>query len=139
MSTVPIWVRHTHFQADLNYSRYSYEQFSDAIANAPNDLVRNALLRTLWEKDTLNLITEVQSIANYGIYVPFFRNLNDSHCSTIVDFENGDIQEQALELSAFIDSVLDGSGPVLQAVETDKAADLTKPFNPLYFLVDQLL
>ena len=69
----------------------------------------------------------------------FFRNLNDSHCATIVDFENGDIQAQALELEDFINSVLNGSGPVMRAIETDPAADLAKPFNLLYYLIDQLL
>lgn len=130
---------HTHFLADLNYSRYSYEKFYDEIANAPNEQIRNTLLTTLWVKDTVNLLATVDPIDNYGIYVPFFRNLNDSHCSTIVDFENGDIQEQALELEDFINSVLDGEGPVLEAVETDTAADLSKPFNLLYYLIDQLL
>ncbi len=130
---------HTHFLADLNYSRYSYEDFYDEIGNAPNIETRNRLLRALWSVDTVNLVATVDPLDNYGIYVPFFRNLNDSHCSTIVDFENGDIQEQALELSDFIDSVLDGNGPVLDAVETNPVPDLIKPPNPLYLLIDQLL
>ena len=130
---------HTHFLADLNYSRYSYEQFYPDIANAPTVEVRNTLLTTLWFQDTVNLYSTLAPIQNYGMYVPFFRNLNDSHCSTIVDFENGDIQQQALELSDFINSVLDGSGPVLQAFETDFSSDLSKPPNSLYQLIDSLL
>lgn len=130
---------HTHFLADLNYTRYSYEEFYDEIANAPNEQVRNALLRARWITDTGNLLNATAPFDNYGVYVPLFRNLNDSHCSTIVDFENGDIQEQALELEDFINSVLDGSGPVLTALETDPTGDLTKPFNLLYYLIDQLL
>ncbi len=130
---------HTHFRSDLVYSRYSYERFYDAIENAPSEEIRDALLTNFWLKDTLNLLGEVVPIPNYGFFVPYFRNLNNSHCSTIVDFENGDIQEQALELEDFINSVLDGSGPVLQAFETDPSADLAKPFNPLYFAIDQLL
>ena len=130
---------HTHFLADLNYTRYSYEQFYDEIANAPNEQIRNARLRSRWIKDTLNLFAAVGTSENYGIYTPFFRNLNDSHCATIVDFENGDIQAQALELEDFINSVLNGSGPVMRAIETDPAADLAKPFNLLYYLIDQLL
>ncbi len=130
---------HTHFLADLVYSRYSYERFYDEIANAPNEQARNALLTERWTKDTVNLFAEVIPLTNYGIYVPFYRNLNNSHCSTIVDFENGDIQEQALELEDFINSVLDGNGPVLQAIESDRTADPAKPFNLLYFFIDQLL
>lgn len=130
---------HTHFWADFNYSRYSYEKFYDDIANAPDEQIRDQLIRARWVQDTVNLLGTVAPLPNYGVYVPFFRNLNDSHCATIVDFENGDIQEQALELDDFINSVLDGNGPVLNAYETDQAADLAKPFNLLYYLIDQLL
>ncbi len=57
----------------------------------------------------------------------------------MLDFENGDVQEQGLQLRHFIDSVLEGNGAVLDASEASDAADRAKPFNPLYFLVDQML
>jgi hypothetical protein len=57
----------------------------------------------------------------------------------VLDFANGDIQERGLELQNFIDSVLDGQGPILDASEASDAADRAKPFNPLYFLVDLLI
>ena len=74
-----------------------------------------------------------------GGYFPQFRALNESHCTTIVDFENGDIQERGLELRHFIDSVLEGSGPVLDASESSDTADRAKPINLIYTLVDGLL
>ena len=49
------------------------------------------------------------------------------------------MQAQNLELRHFIDSVLDGRGKVLDASEQDDKADKAKPFNLLYWLVDQLL
>ena len=49
------------------------------------------------------------------------------------------MQAQNLELKSFIDSVLDGNGKVLDASETSDAADKAKPFNFLYWLVDQLI
>ena len=49
------------------------------------------------------------------------------------------IQERGLELQNFINSVLEGQGAVLDASEASDAADRAKPFNPLYWLVDQLL
>ena len=131
---------HTHFLADGNYTRYSYEKFYPEIANAPNDETRRALLAQRWLQDTARLATLVGPIENYGYFFPMFRNLNDSHCTTIVEFANADIQEQGLELDDFIQSVLAaGSGPVMQALETDPVADVTKPFNLLYFVIDQLL
>ena len=74
-----------------------------------------------------------------GLLRTRIRALNESHCTTIVDFKNGDIQAQNLQLKNFIDSVLDGQGKVLDASEQSDQADRAKPFNPLYWLVDQLL
>ena len=68
-----------------------------------------------------------------------YRALNESHCTTIVDFKNGDIQTMSLELKNFLDSVLVGSGNVLDATEASDAADRAKPFNLLYWTVDQLV
>ena len=64
---------------------------------------------------------------------------DEPYPATIVDFENGDIQERGLELSHFINSVLEGSGSVLDASETSDAADRAKPLNLIYTLVDGLL
>ena len=45
----------------------------------------------------------------------------------------------AAQLKQFIDSVLAGSGNVLDASETSDAADRAKPFNLLYWTIDSLL
>lgn len=130
---------HTGFQQDLNYSSYSYERFFEEIANEPDLAVRQQLILEKWALDTQKLADALNLLGNYGGYFPYFRDLNESHCVTIVDFENGDIQERNLELDDFIDSVLDGAGPVLDAKETDTQADGAKPFNVVYSLVNFLL
>jgi hypothetical protein len=129
----------THFWEDLNYSSYSYERFHDEIANAPNQEVKELLIHQRWYLDTEHLMSALEPLPNFGYYLPRFRDLNESHCTTIVDFENGDIQEDGLELSDFIDNVLEGSGPVMEASEEDTVSDFQKPFNPLYFAIDTLL
>ena len=85
------------------------------------------------------LSQRLNGLNNFGGYFPQYRALNESHCTTIVDFKNGDIQAQNLQLRNFIDSVLDGQGKVLDASEQSDQADRAKPFNLLYWLVDQLL
>ncbi|MGH8175976.1 MAG: pectin acetylesterase-family hydrolase [Steroidobacter sp.] len=130
---------HTHFWQDLNYSSYSYERFFPEIENAPSQAAKEALIHGKWGVDTARLRDTLNGIANFGGYFPQYRALNESHCTTVVDFDHGDVQERGLELRHFIDSVLDGQGPVLDASEASDAADRAKPFNPLYFLVDQLL
>jgi hypothetical protein len=130
---------HTHFWQDQNFSAYSYERFYPEIQNAPDLATKQALITQRWTIDTQRLLGNLNGLPNFGGYFPQYRALNESHCTTVVDFKNGDIQAQGLELKHFIDSVLDGQGPVLDATEADQAADRAKPFNLLYWLVDQLL
>lgn len=130
---------HTHFLADQNYSSYSYERFYPEIENAPDQETKEALLTERWLVDTGKLEDQLAGYPNYGTYFPFFRDVNESHCTTVIDFENGDIQEAGLELGDFIDSVLNEQGPVLTAREEDTEADQDKPFNFLYWLIGLLI
>ncbi len=129
----------THFWKDLNFSSYSYERFYPEIANAPNQATKESLLHARWDIDTLRLSTKLNGLGNFGGYFPQYRALNESHCTTIVDFKNGDVQSMSLELKNFIDSVLVGQGNVLDASESSDVADRSKPFNLLYWTIDQLL
>lgn len=128
-----------YFWQDMNYSTYSYQNFYDDIIHAPDTPSRNARIHDRWITDTRNMQATLDKLPNYGYYNPQYRDLNMSHCSMIVDFKNGDIQEKNLELRDFINNVLDGSGPVMKASEKDDTADHAKPFNLLYYLVNQLL
>ncbi|MDP3367853.1 MAG: hypothetical protein Q8S49_17700, partial [Pseudomonas sp.] len=130
---------HTHFWQDLNYSSYSYERFYPEIVNAPNQAAKEALIKQRWATDTMRLRSQLASLGNVGGYFPQFRNVNESHCTSIIEFANSDIQEQNLQLDNFVSSVLDGSGQVLDASESSDVADRNKPFNLLYYLLDQLL
>lgn len=129
----------THFWEDLNYSSYSYERFFDEIRNEPDKARREQLIHAKWAVDTTRLRNELAGLGNFGAYLPRFRDVNESHCTTVVDFNNGDIQEQGLELTHFINNVMEGGGNVLDASETDTQIDKNKPFNLVYWLVDKLL
>ena len=130
---------HVHFGHDQNYSAYSYERFYDRIGNETDPARKAALLTELWQQDTTKLQGALEPLGNYGYYFPAFRDVNESHCATIIDFEHGDVQEAGLELEDFVDSVLDGQGDVLEARESDDAADRAKPFNLIYALVGAIL
>jgi hypothetical protein len=130
---------HTHFWQDLNYSSYSYERFHPDIINAPTPQAKEQLIHAKWATDTTRLKTTLAGLGNFGGYFPQYRALNESHCTTIVDFNHGDVQERHLELHHFIDSVLDGGGAVLDASEASDAADRAKPFNPIYALIESLM
>jgi len=129
----------THFWQDMNYSSYSYERFHDDIANETDPALKEEKIHELWHQDTSNLVAELESYNNWGYYFPHFRDVNESHCTTIIEFNNADIQEDGLELDDFIDNVLEGNGSVMQASEEDTISDYEKGFNLLYWLLDQLL
>lgn len=130
---------HTHFWRDLNYSSYSYERFYPEIANAPDQANKESLLHAKWATDTERLKNTLAGLDNFGYYLPMFRDVNESHCTSIIEFANADIQELGLEMDDFIGNVLNGQGAVMQASETDTVADYNKPFNLLYWSLDQLL
>ncbi len=130
---------HTHFWQDLNYSSYSYERFYDDINNEPDEDVKQEKIHQLWHKDTQNLMNTLSNYSNFGYYLPYYRGVNESHCTTIIEFANADIQERNLELDHFIDNVMEGSGDVMQESETDTEADYQKGFNLLYWALNQLL
>lgn len=128
----------TYFWDDYNYSRYSYERFFDDIRNEQDDDVKRDKILDLWHIDTETTLENLSQLDNFGYYMPRFRDLNDSHCSTIVQFQNADIQEAGLELDDFVDNILDGSGDVMKASEDDTEADYNKGFNLLYWALKNL-
>ncbi|WP_068828868.1 pectin acetylesterase-family hydrolase [Pseudomonas sp. BMS12] len=130
---------HTHFWQDLNYSAYSYERFYPEIINAPDAATKEALIHAKWAVDTGRLRDQLANLDNVGGYFPQYRAVNESHCTSIIEFANSDIQEQNLQLDDFVNNLLDGSGAVLSASESSDAADRAKPFNLLYYILDQLL
>ncbi|MCH9690853.1 MAG: pectinacetylesterase family protein [Gammaproteobacteria bacterium] len=130
-----------HFLADGNFSAYSYERFYDDINNDPDPVSRLEKLREKWQYDTdNNLITILDQTSNWSYYFPRYRNLNDSHCTTIVDFEYGEIAERGLVVKAFLDNLVNyQGGPPLRAYESDEVSDFENNNNLFYSLLNELL
>lgn len=124
----------THFLADGNYSSYSYERFYPEIFNDPDPESRLNKIRELWQFDTANnMIPLLDAAPNWSYYFPRFRDFNESHCTTILEFRNSEIQERNLKLTDFLDNVINyRGGDRLRAVETDEVSD----FEKNYFLYD---
>jgi len=127
---------YTHFWQDLNYSEYSYRRFYEDTLNAPDRAALDQLLHERWYVDTRNLIQTLSGVDNFGYFLPYFRDFNSSHCTTVLEWGAADIQEQNLEMKDFIRNVLNGKGAVMQASESDTQADYNKPPNPLYNLLE---
>ncbi|WP_196161271.1 pectin acetylesterase-family hydrolase [Reinekea sp. G2M2-21] len=129
----------THFWEDMNYSSYSYERFYEDIYDEADPALREARIHERWYQDTEQLKSRLAAYDNFGYYLPRFRDVNESHCTTIIEFNNSDIQQAGLELKDFVENVMEGQGAVMQASETDTVSDYQKGFNLLYWLLDQAL
>jgi Pectinacetylesterase len=69
---------YTGFSRDYNYSRFSYERFL-----TPND--KDSVL-AYWKTDQDALVAQLAALPNWSYFVPYERQINVSHCSTIITF-----------------------------------------------------
>ncbi len=87
-----------YFLRDLNFSLYSYERFYDF---PPKEEV----LR-MWNTDTQLLIHDYETRANLHYFLPYYRGINDSHCTTLFNFAGSDIQAQDMTLAQWVNDLV---------------------------------
>ncbi len=127
------------FQEDTNYSAFSYQKFFADISGAATPEERLANLNKRWRQDIGNLVAHLPASPNLGWYLPNYREINGSHCLTIVTFGDTGIKEQKLQdVGSFVDNLLDFSGkkPVIRALEQSRER---APATTLSDLVAQLI
>lgn len=130
------------FQEDTNYSAFSYQAFYPEIANAPTPEARLAALNTRWRLDIDNTVAHMPSASsapNLGYFLPNYREINGSHCLTIVTFGDTGIKERKLaDVGTFVDNLLDFSGktPVIRAYEQSR---VKAPATTISDLIAQLI
>jgi hypothetical protein len=71
-------IAYTGYSRDYNYSRFSYERFL-----TPND--KESVL-SYWKQDQNNMVSQLNGYANTSYFIPYERQINASHCSTIITF-----------------------------------------------------
>ncbi len=69
---------YTGYSSDFNFSRFSYERFF------PNQNQQSILAK--WREDQANLIARMEQYSNFSYHIPWERQINDSHCSSIITF-----------------------------------------------------
>jgi hypothetical protein len=99
----------TFFRRDFNFSLYSYERFYDF---PPKEEIMS-----MWWDDTQQLTALFDSRSNLSYYIPYWRALNDSHCTTLIGFDGSEIQEADMTLERFVDDLL-GGGELESYVES---------------------
>ena len=130
------------FSRDTNFSAFSYEKFYDDISGAPNQHAYKEALFSRWWPDIARWTADLSGYANVSFHVPYFRNVNQSHCLTIIDFSGTGIESAGLgSVAPFVDNTLDRGAP-LRNVEPENVGDFTQvlsPFIHLYKLLTKLL
>jgi Pectinacetylesterase len=114
------------FQQDGIYSAYSYARFFADTAGKTDSRDVIAPLMRRWTADSQRLKNELAQLPNVGGYMPQYRDMFYGHCGTTLDFGHGDIQELNLQTRDFIQNVLEGTGPVMDATESSPNADFAR-------------
>lgn len=118
------------FTRDTNFSAFSYEKFFPDIADAPTPQAYKQALFSRWWPDIARWTANLMAFSNVSFHVPYFRNVNDSHCLTIIDFSGTGIEAASIPtVGPFVDNTLD-RGPPMRNVEPENAADFTQPLSP---------
>jgi len=99
----------TYFRRDMNFSLYSYERFYDA---PPKEEIL-----AMWDADTQLLVDMYDQKDNLYYYIPYWRELNDSHCTTLISFPGSEIQDHDLTLDGWLGEFLDDDATPVSAIE----------------------
>jgi hypothetical protein len=98
----------TFFRRDDDFSLYSYNRFYNY---PPKDQIME-----MWNSDTLLLTAEYATRDNLYYFIPYWRNINNSHCTTVLNFAGSDIEEQNITLAQWINDFV-GDKPVSSHLE----------------------
>jgi len=85
----------TFFRRDFDFSLYSYERFY----NFPP---KEEILR-MWDADTQLLVSQYDAVPNLDYFIPYYRDINDSHCTTVLNFAGSDIEDHDMTLAQWVD------------------------------------
>ena len=98
----------TFFRRDMDFSLYSYERFY----NFPP---KEEILR-MWNADAQLLVDQYATRENLRYFIPYYRNINDSHCTTVLNFAGSDIEERNMTLAQWVNDFV-GDKPVESMIE----------------------
>ncbi len=104
----------TFFRRDMNFSLYSYERF---YGFPPKE----EILR-MWDADTQLLTAQYDTRDNLDYFIPYYRDINDSHCTTVLNFAGSDIQERDMTLAQWVNDFVDDR-PIESMIEAPVAGE----------------
>ncbi len=96
----------TMFTRDTNFSGYSYARFYDLDESDPAQVEQ---ILALWSEDINKLVATYDQYPNLSYYIPYFRNMNESHCTAIVEFTGTEYLDTGIDVGDFINDILNGN------------------------------
>jgi hypothetical protein len=70
----------------------------------------------MWDADTQLLVQQYETRDNLYYFLPYYRGINDSHCTTLFNFVGSDIQAQNITLAQWVNDFV-GDEPVQSYIE----------------------
>ena len=110
---------HAYFLRDYNFSLYSYETF---YGFPPKEQIH-----AMWAEDTTKLIAQADSRDNLAVFIPYYRNVNCSHGTMLVEHAGTEIEALGMDIGDFIDLLLDDDRPLESFVEEVQADEDLEP------------
>lgn len=107
------------FTRDTNFSGYSYARFYDLDESDPDDV---ETVLEFWREDIDKLVGIYDSYDNLSYFIPYFRDLNESHCTIIVEFTGTEYLDTGIDVGDYVTDILNGN-PVQSYREPDNPAD----------------
>jgi hypothetical protein len=104
----------TFFQRDYDFSLYSYERFYNF---PPKDQIMQ-----MWSADTDLLVDLYATRDNLYYFLPYWRNINDSHCTTVLNFAGSDIEDHNTTLAQWVNDFV-GDKPIQSLREAPVAGE----------------
>jgi hypothetical protein len=84
----------TFFERDYNFSIYSYQRFYN---NPSKDQIM-----MMWAADQQLLTSLYATRKNLYYFLPYWRPVNDSHCTTLFNFAGSDIEDHNMTLAQWV-------------------------------------
>ena len=84
----------TYFERDDDFTHYSYDEFY----NHPD----HDALMALWAADTMQLTAQYATRPNLFYYLPYWRDINNSHCTTVISFVGSDFADGSMTLAQWV-------------------------------------
>jgi hypothetical protein len=115
-----------NLQKDAVFSGFSYEDFYPDIKSVSNEGQRKAAYNELWVLELKRWVGAMESLPNVGYYVPYERNLLQSHTLTTLSFAGTAIPQYGYQgVGQVVDDLLDRQGVPIRAFQTDNIRPVT--------------